>query len=52
MIISTRVYVVDAGTSAYVANTLAVGTSGAFSLSLDPGHYKPWIQTNTTGYPD
>ena len=46
------IYAFDAGTSAYVGNTLSAGTSGAYSLNLPPGHYKLWIQTNTGGYPD
>ncbi len=45
------VYVFDAGTSAYVGNAIT-GTGGAYTLSLPPGHYKLWIQTNKAGYPD
>ncbi len=46
-----RIYVFDATTAAYVANTLTAA-GGTYSLNLPQGSYKLWIETNEPGYPD
>ena len=44
------VYVYHAGTDAYAGNAVTAA-DGTYSISLAPGTYKLWIQTNTPGLP-
>jgi serine protease len=50
-VVGAIVYVFKASDSSYAGNATTTA-GGAYTLSLQPGHYKLWVQTNLQGYPD